>query len=78
MKFNTSLLRLIDKGVCEIINSHDGLWRKIGALARTKEYILIEDPIKKLLRQLDVIEQHIGETERTTEIRCLTSSQHPA
>lgn len=78
MKFNTPLLRLIDKGVCEIINSHDGLWRKIGELARNMEYVLIEDPLKKLSRQLDVIEQNIGITEKTTEIRNLISSQHPA
>jgi len=61
---NETPLRTIDRGVCDLINSHDGLWRKIGELARTMEYVLIEDPFKKLLCQLDVLREHLDDFTR--------------
>lgn len=75
---NETLLRTIDRGICDLINSYDGLWREIGELARSMDYVLIEDPFKKLLCQLDVIEINIGETNSTRELRYLLSSQCPA
>lgn len=71
-------LQVIDIGVCDLINSHDGLWRKVGELTRTKEYVLITDPYKKLLRQLDVIEETIGVTERTKQLKHRAVSLSPA
>lgn len=76
---NKTQLRTIDRGTCDLINSHDGLWREIGELARTMEYVLIEDPFMKLLCQLDVIENNVGITSRTRELRRnLISIQYPA
>lgn len=68
-------LRIIDREICDLINSHDGLWRKIGELGRTMEYVLIEDPFKKLLCQLSVIDNNVGATNITKELRYLLCSQ---
>lgn len=58
----------------DIINSKDDLWREIGKLARTFDYILIEDFYERVLKELEVIEQHIGETKEVKELKDLIAS----
>jgi molybdopterin-guanine dinucleotide biosynthesis protein len=60
----------------DIINSYDDidLWREIGKLARTLDYILIEDFYERILKELEVIEQHIGEAKEVKELKDLIAS----
>ncbi|GER94836.1 hypothetical protein A45J_2724 [hot springs metagenome] len=58
----------------DIVNSKDDLWREIGKLARTLDYILIEDFYERILKELEVVEQHIGETEEVKELKDLIVS----
>lgn len=58
-----------------LINSQEGLWREIGKLARTMDYILAhEDFSKRVLMELEVIEHHLGRVKEIEEIRSLISS----
>ncbi len=58
-----------------LINSQEGLWKEIGKLTRTMDYILAsEDFSKRVLMEIEVIEQHLGKVKETEEIRDLISS----
>lgn len=62
-------LKQVHNEICDIVNAHEGLWREVVEVARTKEHTREENPFKRLLAELDVIEGTIGVTEKTKDIR---------
>jgi hypothetical protein len=58
-----------------IINSKENLWKEIANLIITDKYFLLhEDFYGKVMMQVVVLEQHLGETEETSELKSLISS----
>jgi hypothetical protein len=68
---------LINRKLAGLVNAHEGLWRKIGELARTPDYCLIETYEERILAELSVIEKEIGICKDTEEIRDLIFSLSP-
>jgi len=58
----------------ELLNKRDDLWMKIAHLGRTTDYILLEDPLKKVRMELDLIEKEIGHLPEIEETKDLASS----
>ena len=70
MKNQAALKREIVDKLQGIINSREDLWQEIGKLTRTEGYILAnEDFAERVSLELTIIEQHIGETEETRDLR---------
>lgn len=58
-----------------IINSKEDLWKEIAKLVITDEYFLLyEDFYGKVMMQVTVLEQYLGETEEISELKSLISS----
>jgi hypothetical protein len=60
-----------------IINCYDDidLWKEIGKLARTMNYIMLtEDFWGRIALELKVIEEHIGDTKEVKELKDLIAS----
>lgn len=58
-----------------IINSKENLWKEIAELVTTDDYFLLhEDFYGKVLMQVAVLEQYLGETEELSELKSLISS----
>jgi molybdopterin-guanine dinucleotide biosynthesis protein len=78
MKQSNLRLDIIRK-LYSLIHSREGLWKEVAKLDRTLDYLLIEDFSEKILRQLEVIERHIGDekTEEIKEIKALIASLTP-
>jgi molybdopterin-guanine dinucleotide biosynthesis protein len=65
---------IIGRKLSDLINSREGLWRKIAELARTIDYCLIESFDERILAELEVIEKEIGKSEKIKEIRGLVAA----
>ncbi len=75
MEKQAALKREIVDKLQAIINSREDLWRAIGELTRTKDYIVAyEDFANRVLMELSTLEKHIGETEETRDLRARASS----
>lgn len=64
----------INRKLSDLVNANEGLWRKIGELARTLDYCLLETYEERILLELSVIEREIGVCKEIEEIRSLISS----
>ncbi|HAM51841.1 MAG TPA: hypothetical protein DCP92_14580 [Nitrospiraceae bacterium] len=53
----------------DITDLHPGLWERIGEVACTAEYLLIQDPLERVKARLDAIEAEIGITADTKRLR---------
>jgi|GEM_PF-2222578 len=72
-KCNKELV-IITRKLYDLINSKEGLWRKIAELTMTIDFCLIEDHNESILARLEIIEKELGRSEKTDEIRTLVSA----
>jgi hypothetical protein len=63
------VLKQAHDAICDIINAHDGLWRKVAEVARKREHVREENPFQRLKMEMDAIEDSIGVTKLTKGLR---------
>ncbi len=58
----------VGRALSALVNSKEGLWRRIASINRDPNFCLMDSYKERKLKELEVIEEEIGRSERTEEL----------